>query len=156
MGKELVVDQYTVDNYKELIDEIDMLSIHLNGLVREKDLIIRKMGKGPSDINGLSYDGMPAGNAVRKDMIRYLENIKRLDEKIEMDTEYLEIKEDTLAELEKKIRSLQGVEYKVAFLAAKGKDLKEISQMLGYSYEHIRRVHSNIKRATIMLQTNRK
>ena len=94
-----------------MIDEIDMLSIHLNGLVREKDLIIRKMGKGPSDINGLSYDGMPAGNAVRKDMIRYLENIKRLDEKIEMDTEYLEIKEDTLAELEQKIRSLQGVEY---------------------------------------------
>lgn len=133
-----------IGKYKELIDEIDILTIRIEGLKREKELLIKKMQRGPSEVNSIDYSGMPRGSQEYKSLIRYVEDIQRLDSLIYIDSELLDIKKETIEKIENKINSMPGIEHKVAFLSAKGKNLKEIADMLGYSYQHIRRIHARL------------
>lgn len=133
-----------IEQYKTLIDEIDILTIRIEGLEQEKELILKKMKRGPGEINSIDYSGMPRGSQEHKSLLRYVEDVQRLDSLIYLDTGILEIKKETLKKIEDKINSMPGIEQKVAFLSANGKKLKEIADMLGYSYQHIRRIHARL------------
>lgn len=133
-----------IEQYKILIDEMDILSIRIEGLEQEKELILKKMKRGPAEVNSIDYSGMPRGSQEHKSLLRYVEEVQRIDNLIYLDTEILNIKKSTLKKIEDKINSMPGIENKVAFLSAKGKKLKEIADMLGYSYHYIRRIHARL------------
>lgn len=138
-------DKLCVEAYKPLIEEIEILEIRIEGLEREKELILKKMKRGPGEINSIAYDGMPKGNQEHKSLLIYVEDVQRLDNLIYLDKEILRVKKETLNRIEDKVKKFTGLEHKIAIRLLKGKTLKEIAEELGYSYDWIREVNSKMK-----------
>lgn len=140
-------DNICIEAYKPLIDEIGILEMRIEGLAIEKRFLEKKMKRGPSDINSIDYSGMPRGSQEQKDLKRYIEEIQRLENLIYLDEEILRIKKETLRKIESRINNFKGIEHKVLIRVLKGKNLKEISDELGYSYDWIKKVNAKIQKA---------
>lgn len=75
-------------------------------------------------------------------------------------TEQLEIKKRFVERADEALSKLNGIEFQIARLKyIEGKGLAEVADELGYSYDHIRRLHSKMIRqyhndATDMLETS--
>lgn len=80
-------------------------------------------------------------------------NIDRMIEQLEIKTKFIERTDEALSKL-------NGLEFQIARLKyIEGKDLAEAAEELGYSYDHIRRIHSRMVQqrhndATDMLETS--
>lgn len=147
---------YVVDSYKNLLSEIEITKTRIEGLEHERELIVKNLLKsGPRDVSSISYDGMPKGSSNHKSLDRTWQDIQRIDNMIFLEKEILKNNLKVKNKIEERIDALDGIEYKVAYMKdIDGKTLKDIAEELGYSHEHIRRVYSKIKNATLMLHTN--
>lgn len=140
-------DKLSIEAYKPLIEEIEILEMRIDGLREERELLVKKMEKGPGEVGSISYDGMPKGNAEYKDLARYIEEIKRIDSHLELDEGILSIKKATLRKIKKKVENFVGIEHKIAIRQLQGKSLKDIAEELGYSYDWLRKVNAKMQKA---------
>lgn len=140
-------DKLSMEAYKPLIEEIEILEMRIDGLREERELLVKKMEKGPGEVGSISYDGMPKGNAEYKDLARYIEEIKRIDSHLELDEGILSIKKATLRKIKKKVENFVGIEHKIAIRQLQGKSLKDIAEELGYSYDWLRKVNAKMQKA---------
>jgi hypothetical protein len=140
-------DKLSMEAYKPLIEEIEILEMRIDGLREERELLVKKMEKGPGEVGSISYDGMPKGNAEYKDLARYIEELKRIDSHLELDEGILSIKKATLRKIKKKVENFVGIEHKIAIRQLQGKSLKDIAEELGYSYDWLRKVNAKMQKA---------
>lgn len=147
---------HVVDSYKNLLIEIEIVRKRIEGLEVDRELMVKSLFKSaPKEISSVNYDGMPKGSMSHKTLDRTWEDIRRIDNMLFLENTFLENKLKIKNQIEERIGKLEGIEYKVAFMKdIKGKNLKEIAEELGYSHEHIRRIYSKAKNATLMLHTN--
>ncbi len=149
------MDKRIIKSYKELKEDIELIKMRLKGLEEERELLVKNLEKGPSDISSIAYDGMPKGSQEYRDIIYWIKALERCERNIYLETETLKIKENTLESINSKINSYHGVEKKIIYLKeVEGKNLKEIAAEIGYNYDYIRRIHANAnKKVTTKSQT---
>lgn len=123
-------------NYADLVRTIHIIENQIEMLEVDRDYWFGKGDYIPFSGRGSAEFGI--GIAA--------ENVDRINEKIntlrEMLVFYIDIKED----IDKYIHSLEGLEYKIAYLRyVENKTYQEIAKELGYSYGYIRNVISKNK-----------
>ncbi|WP_100406251.1 hypothetical protein [Bacillus solitudinis] len=125
-------------NYNDMIKEIDILETQIKMTMKERENWW---------FGGKLFHQVPLDNAARRcDLLS--ERIKQMHEALD------ELRRGK-QEIESKLKRLGGLEYKIAYKRyVEGKTHQTIATELGYSPEHIRRVSSQSKRATRMLQTH--
>ena len=136
-----------LEAYKPLIEEIEILEMRIEGLKEERKFIVKKMGKGPGEVGSITYDGMPKGNSEYKDLARYIEEVKRIDNLLDLDESISNIKKAALKKIEKKVDTFSGPEHKIAIRQLQGKSLKVIARELGYSYDWVRKISCKMQKA---------
>lgn len=143
------MDKRVIESCKELKEDIELIKMRLRGLDEERKLLVKNLEKGPSEVSSITYDGMPKGSPEHRDIIYWIDALRRCENNMYLEIDTLKIKENTLKEIYAKINGFNDLDKKIIFLKeVEGKNLKEIAAEIGYSYVHVRRIHANyLKRA---------
>ncbi|MEG2412640.1 hypothetical protein [Clostridium sp.] len=132
-----------------------MLKLRIEGLEDESKMITAILTKPPSEVKGMEYSGIPSGKMVNKSVLYYIDVLQRTDNMIFLDKCILDTKEKNLKEMNDRLKNIDGLDKKIIYMKEiQDKNLREIADELGYSYDHIRRVHSKNKHATICATYN--
>jgi Mg2+ and Co2+ transporter CorA len=135
-----------IDNYKDLCTDIEVQQCIINDIENELTILQKLMMNGPRDITGIDYSREPGGQAIHISMDRIIDRINRIERRLEVEKEILEKKLNTKEEINEMMRTLIGLDAKVVFMRdIEKKDLKEIAETLGYSYQYIKEVSAKNK-----------
>lgn len=141
-----------IDNYKDLCVDIEVQQCIINDIESELTILQRLMMNGPRDITGIDYSREPGGKAIHISMDKILDRMNRIEKRLEAEKEILEKKLNTKNEINEKMKALIGLDAKVVFMRdIEKKDLKEIAETLGYSYQYIKEVSAKNKPTTNIL-----
>lgn len=135
--------------YSELLAEIHMLEARIEDLLTERRFLLKSMNaNAPKGTGAVDYSkDRVQSNFVPYTLDRIVERMNKIDEMIENLTEQLKAKRETLKKLDQVLAQMDGLDYKVAFMRDKlHMRLQEIADKLGYSYAHIKRVSSGIRK----------
>lgn len=124
--------------YYDICKEIEIYEWRLQDLEQELRAARKVVfsGRMPSD-----------GHAVHVPLDKALEKYDNVVEQIREVSERLAEKRAIRKQIEMSIRGFQGLAYQVAYLRdIENMTLKEIARKLGYSYDHIKRISSQIKK----------
>ncbi|SFB62673.1 hypothetical protein SAMN05216312_12238 [Cohnella sp. OV330] len=122
-----------VESYKDLLGEIELLEWLLGDVQRQ---LMRNRAK---EIVGHE---MPLDKAL----VRY-DNLRERIEALETE---LELKRELVKKIRERLSQFTGLHHKIAYMQEiEGLSLQQIAIETGYSYIHIRRVHSNMKKTMI-------
>lgn len=137
-----------LDNYRDIITEIELSKIRIEGLKEEYWQIRKDISKSVNfpTMQGMSYDGMPGGSRNDTPLDVYWERIRRIDNAIMIEQDRIKILEGTKGKMDKKLEDLQGLEKKIAYMQYQGYSLKDIADKLGYNYTYVRQVAAGIKK----------
>jgi len=130
--------------YQDLCREIEIYEERLKSLIVQKDAIVEGWLNPISDISGIDYTKPKVdGGKPSLDMAEQLSHITAIENDIEKyQTLLLKIKVCKKS-IEEYISNMQGVEYKLLKLKIiENKNLKEIAEILNYSYSYTRRLYS--------------
>ncbi len=137
-----------LDNYKDIITEIELSKIRIEGLEEEGENIKKIMfSTAPTDMRAMSYSGMPGGSRNDTTLDRLWERLNRIDNAISIEKDRIEILGKTKKKMDSKLEELEGLKYKIFYMQMKGYNLREIANELKYNESYIRRVASRIKKA---------
>ena len=135
--------------YNELITEIDVLETRINDLRTERRFLLQSMhANAPKGMGAVDYSrDRVQSNFVPFQLDRIVERMNKIDETIEQLGDQLKAKKETRSKLDGILAQMDGLDYKVAFMRDKlNMRLHEIADKLGYSYDHIKRVSSRIRK----------
>ncbi|MGG4449635.1 hypothetical protein [Brevibacillus porteri] len=135
--------------YNELIMEIDVLETRIKDLVTERRFLLKSMdANAPKGMGAVDYSrDRVQSNFVPFSLDRIVERMNKIDQTIEQLEDQLTAKKETLGKLDGILAQMDGLDYKVAFMRDKlNMRLHEIADKLGYSYAHIKRVSSGIRK----------
>lgn len=135
--------------YGELVAEIDMLEARKNDLLTERRFLLKSMNSSaPKGMGAIDYSkDRVQSNFVPYNLDRIVERMNKIDTMIQQVDEQLKAKRETLDKLDAILAQMDGLDYKVAFMRDKlHMRLHEIADKLGYSYAHIKRVSSGIRK----------
>lgn len=130
--------------------------IELNLLVHKRyltsmtlELERLKSAGGPKDVTAIVYDKVGKGGARILNVQEYYREIDHLNKKVMYHYEYVNKlnleKEQLDREIEELAEKFNDIEAKVFYYHhIKGIKLKDIARMLNYSYDHIRRINSEV------------
>jgi DNA-directed RNA polymerase specialized sigma subunit len=119
-------------SYNDLCEEIGLIEVQIEGM--EKELQFWWVG-------GKGFELVPIDNAASR--------VDKLNERLDHYYKLLEIKRELRNNIDKRISKLEGLEYKVAYKRfIENKNLKEISDELGYSLNWIKKVSRKVKEGT--------
>lgn len=137
-----------VDNYSDIKVQVNIHREIILSLETEIYAIRRQMFKSsPRGATSISYDGMPKGSKDYTSMDRLMQRLSVAEQKLETEREiYCELTESK-EKIEKNMRKLKGIHYKVAYFRfVKNKSIKEIAEMLGKTENYISKISSEIPR----------
>ena len=135
---------YFIQNYKDLLTQIEIHENIIENAEKNKEYYIKQLHE-PKDIKAICYDGMPHGNYSEISLDRIVEYINKYDSMVEIETNILQQLEKAKDEIDKKINSLTGLYFKVAYMKEiEGKTLQEIADKLGYSIDRIKQVSAEL------------
>lgn len=143
-----VIDNFG-HTYSELVAEIDMLEARIHDLMTERKFLLKSMhASAPKGMGAVDYSkDRVQSNFVPFTLDRIVDRMNKIDHAIEQLGEQLKAKRETLDKLDGILAQLDGLEYKVAFMRDKlNMRLHEIADKLGYSYAHIKRISSGIRK----------
>jgi len=135
--------------YSELIGEIKVLEARIVDLNTEREFLLKNMrANAPKYTSAVDYSKERVqSNFVPFTLDRIVERMNKIDEMLDNLTEQLKAKRETLKRLDQVLAQMDGLDYKVAFMRDKlNMRLHEIADKLGYSYAHIKRVSSGIRK----------
>lgn len=102
----------------------------------------------PQEIQPVTFSDMPHGCKNFMSLDRIVEGINRIDNQLYIETSLIEGMESTRVKIEEKLKGLEGVKYKVAYMKViEGKTYREIAVDLNLSEDRIRHIGADIKRA---------
>ncbi|MBG9941774.1 hypothetical protein ABD77_07030 [Brevibacillus formosus] len=136
--------------YCALTEEISFAEMQMEDLMKTRSFLVKSMhANAPSKIRTSHID--PTGrksNFVPYSLDRIAGKLHETDIALEHWKEYLQIKRETKQKLDVILQKLDGLEWKLIFMRDKlGLTLTKIAEMLGYSYEHVKRVSSRLNKA---------
>lgn len=145
----------SVQTYKDLCGEIDVLHSRIDDLERELKHLDKLMwANAPTDISAVDYSREQVTNSKYApslaDIVSRMNKIRTMIHPLE---ERLKDKEHTRMKIEETLNEFDGVGYKVEYMRAQGKSLIEIADELGYSYSWVRQISSRNKKRTTNVQT---
>jgi DNA-directed RNA polymerase specialized sigma subunit len=136
-------------SYNDLCQEIDALEIRMFDLETERKFLQKNMYANAPKYNGVvdyAKDNV-MGGPVALSLDKILERMNRIDDNLNTLSQVLNAKKDAKRRIEQMINSLDGLEYKVAYMRdIEGLRLHEIAGKLGYSYDHVRRISSKMRK----------
>lgn len=136
-----------LDNYKDIVTEIELSKIRIQGLEEEQESIKKLMFSArPYEISGVSYSDMPGGSKDYTSFDRLWDRLRRIDNEILIEKDRIKIMGNTKDKMDKALEELQGLQYKIAYMRMQGYTLLEIADKLKYNESYIRRVAANIKK----------
>lgn len=119
-----------VESYKDLLGEIELLEWLLGDVQRQ---LMRNKAK---EIGGHE---MPLDKAL----IRY-DNLRERIEALETE---IELKQELVKKMRERMSQFTGLDRRIAYLQdIEGLTLQQIAIETGYSYDHIRRTHSSMRK----------
>lgn len=145
--------------YQNLGEEIEMLEIQLEDLKLEHKYLMKNMQMNAPRFNGVvdySADRV-IGGQVPLPLDEIAGRHDRIMEKAQHLRERIADKQSVMSELQFVMSKKKGLEQQIVYMRdVLGMTLKQIASETGYSYDHIRRVSSRMKRchnhATTMTQ----
>ena len=106
-----------------------------------------KLISGPAKISSIDYSNSIKSNKVQEDTQIALSRLFKYKNNMNLAKETLEELKKDKERIETYIASLEGTEYKVAYLSAiKNKDCEFISKSLGISEGRVKNILTNIKK----------
>jgi len=142
---------YSIDNYKTLILEIDALKTRLKCHDEQKEQLTTLMNAFVSpvkELRAMVYTDMPPGGCS-VEYGRLEEAMTRLENMMLIDNTILEgmMNEEKL--IDDKLKIFDDLEYKVAYLRAKGKSLQEIATQLNHTLGYIQNISAKINKKEV-------
>jgi hypothetical protein len=140
------------DIYTNMLVEIDMIENVLEDIRAEIRQIQKKMLKPPSEMKGISYDGMPKGNADHTSLDRIYGRLKKLYEEEEHYQKVLDEKMELKQKLIEQYREITGLENQVLYLRdVRGYKLQEIADELGYTLDYIKHISCKLPKDSTLI-----
>ena len=97
------------------------------------------------ELKAMIYDDMPkGGHAVEYE--RLLEAMQRLENMQLIEIRILEGMLDEEKKIDAKLQEFEGLEYRVAYLKAKGKSLQEIADELNHTLGYIQNISAKVNK----------
>ena len=139
---------YSMTSFKDLQNEIALSKIRIEYINEQKQSLNELMYAFTSPVKELKamiYSDMPkGGSAIEYE--RLVEGMTKLENMIDIEERILLKAEETEAKINDRLKSFEGIEYKVAYLIeVESMPLREIADQLGYSEGYIKNISSNIK-----------
>lgn len=136
-----------IKGLKELKEILKTNKDILEAYTEVKKDLISIINISPRQVRGIDYSipTVQSSNVISMEtyIMQYGEQLKRVDKQIEVIINKIDKLEKYIAKIERRLKRLTGLEYKVAYLKeVEGLTLKEIAEELNYSYQHIRRVYA--------------
>ncbi|RKD26696.1 hypothetical protein BEP19_15940 [Ammoniphilus oxalaticus] len=139
-----------IPSYNDLCTEIDMLELRIEDMERERDYLRKSMyDNAPiNNLGAIDYSREIVQNGyVPMPLDKITDRMKRIDHTLDDLRRLKSGKEKYRKAIEKKLDSLEGLAYKVAYMRdLKKMRLREIAEELGYSLVHIKRISSKINK----------
>ncbi|EEM14089.1 hypothetical protein bpmyx0001_49940 [Bacillus pseudomycoides DSM 12442] len=135
--------------YQDLGEEIEMMKIQLKDLKIEHKYLLKNMEMNAPKFNGVT--DYSAERVTGGQVPLALDEIEGRHDRIMEKSQYLQQriadKQSVMGELRFVMNKKKGLEQQIVYMRdVLGLTLKEIASETGYSYQHIRRVSSNMKK----------
>ncbi|MGG0516618.1 hypothetical protein [Bacillus pseudomycoides] len=136
--------------YQNLGEEIEMMKIQLKDLEIEHKYLMKNMEMNAPKFNGVT--DYSAERVTGGQVPLALDEIAGRHDRIMEKSQYLQQritdKQSIMGELQFVMSKKKGLEQRIVYMRdVLGMTLKEIASEVGYSYDHIRRVSSRMKRS---------
>ncbi|WP_129600450.1 hypothetical protein [Anaerophilus nitritogenes] len=142
-----------IDNYKDLCIDIETQQCIVEDIEKE----LKQLGKlihGPKDITGIDYSRGPSGSTIQIPLDRIIDRAQRITKRLNVEQEILQSKIETKKKIEEKLKELKGLDAKVVHMRdIQGKELKDIAEVLGYSYQYVKEISARNKPTFNILTT---
>ena len=143
---------YSIMSYRDLILEIEMSKTRIQTIEEQKEQLLKLMYAftgSPKELKAMVYSDMPKGG-VAVEYERLVEGMNRLENILEIENRILLSLEVSEQNLNDKLKRLEGIDYKVAYLIqVKEMSLQEIADELGYSLGYIKNISASIKKERV-------
>ncbi|KEK24725.1 sigma factor-like helix-turn-helix DNA-binding protein [Bacillus gaemokensis] len=134
---------------QDLEQEIEMLKIQIQDLEIEHKFLIKNMNMTAPKFNGVvNYEKERVlGGKVPLGLDEILIRNNKIADKMHVLTELVKEKQTVMDQGRLVMEKMTDLEKRIMYYRdVKGMNLKQIAELLNYSYDHIRRVSSNMKR----------
>ena len=137
-----------ITSTNDILKEIEIIKIRLACYEEQKTLLTELMYAFTSpvrELKGMVYSDMPSGGC-ETDYSRYVEGMRILENKIEIENRILKNMLETSKKLDDKVMEFDSVEYRVAYMKSNKIPLQDIADKLGYSLGYIKLISSKLNR----------
>ena len=137
-----------ITSTNDILKEIEIIKVRLACYKQQKSLLHEIMYAFTSpvrELKGMVYSDMPGGS-TEVTYERYVEGMRILETKIEIENRILKNMEETNKKIDDKINELDDVEYRVAYMKGNKIPLQDIADKLGYSLGYIKLISSKLNR----------
>lgn len=139
-----------VKSYSDLLKEIEVYQILVNQLESEHAKLFKLIYTPPKGYVTATIDGMPKGSSNHASMDRVLEQMKIVEQELNVYRDILTDKRHAKREIDTYIEGLEGIEHKVAYgRFVEGKTLIEIADETNMSLSWIEKVSAELKRKSL-------
>jgi hypothetical protein len=144
-----------IDTYNNICVALDLAMAQLDKYKTQLAYYVKLLGaQRPKDIKAQTYSDMPGGGRNEMGTKDVVAIIDKLSSHIELHERNVEFYKARKAEYAEALTKLEGLAYKVFYMSRiEGKSLWRVSEELGYSYDHIKRVSAEVGNATFMPPT---
>ena len=135
--------------YQNLREEIELLEIELKDLKVEHKYLIKNMHMNAPKFNGVTDYSKErvTGGQVPLTLDEIAGRHDRIMEKAVCLKEEITEKRTLMEEAKHAVQGMKGIEKQIMYLRdVQGLNLRQIAGVLDYSYDHIRRISSQMKR----------
>ncbi|PEA82437.1 hypothetical protein [Bacillus pseudomycoides] len=136
--------------YQNLGEEIEMMKIQLKDLEIEHKYLMKNMEMNAPKFNGVTdYSAeRVTGGQVPLALDEFAGRHDRIMEKSQYLQQHIADKQSVMGELRFVMSKKKGLKQQIVYMRdVLGLTLKEIASETGYSYDHVRRVSSRMKRS---------
>lgn len=134
--------------YNDLVIEIESYEWEIENATTTRDKLIQQLEiRKPSDMKAQQYSDMPKGCRDDTSMDRTLSRIDALTKRIDSYKEVLNSRARDKEKIEDDLTKCEGLQYKIFYLnRIKGYSLWRVSEEIGYSYNYITNINSEINK----------
>ena len=140
---------YSMTSFKDLQNEIALSKIRIEYINEQKQSLNELMYAFTSpvkELRAMVYDDMPKGGAA-VEYERLVEGMTKLENMIDIEERILLKAEETEAKINDRLKSFEGIEYKVAYLIqCQGYTVQEVADELGYSFYYIQNISAKVNK----------
>ena len=140
---------YSMTSYKDLKNEIELNKIrieYINSQIESLTEIMYAFTSPVKELKAMVYDDMPKGG-TGIEYERLVEGMSKLTNMLDIEERILLKAEETEAKINDRLKSFEGIEYKVAYLIqCQGYSVQEVADELGYTLSYIGSISAKVNK----------